>query len=350
MKLRFISALLALCLCTFTATSLLSCTDKEEENTGSTGTEEITDVPPMEVADADDLSYMIFENGKECMVIGLTATEGAKAIRIPEKFNGAEVIAISSNAFSSMDMLESVFIPDSVKYIGENAFDGCIKLSNITIPKDLRYLGSSAFEGCDELKLKEYGNALYLGSEDSPYTVLMSAVDQKIESCMLHPDTKVIYELAFADCTEMESIIIPDGINYIGIDAFYDCLDLQLTRHDSIDYIGNEDNPYLVCVKATAKRNTEDYTLHEDTKIIISGAFLDCKELRSVSLPNKLTAIAPFAFDECPKLTAVNLDRISEWKIIDTENLENSIAIENSSPDFFTMLIDTHRYCAWLRQ
>ena len=354
MKIKIISALLSLFLCVGITTALSSCTDSEDEkNTSDTSGETVaeTDEPPMELATGDHLSYVFLNDGKYCAVIGLGAANGAIRIEIPEVYEGLPVIGISSDAFASSIHLKSVELPNSLKYIGNNAFEGCTNLESINIPESLEYLGSQAFDGCEKLPLTEYENALYLGSESAPYTILMSAKDTAIDGvCTLHTDTKIINELAFADCTEIDEIIIPSGIRYIGLYAFENCYDLEFTRHDSIDYLGNESNPYLVCVEAIEKDNTLSYTIHENTKIIAPGAFAGCKKLEEVNIPNGLKTIGEFAFDDCPRMKTIAFDRISLWIVIDIEDFANTLYIENSDVNTKEMLLNTHKSCAWIRQ
>ena len=353
MKIKIISALLSLILCVGITTSLASCTGNEGEKDPSASGETVaeTDEPPMELATGDDLSYVFLNNGKYCAVIGLGASNGAIRIEIPEIYEGLPVVGISSEAFASSVHLKSVELPNSLKYIGNNAFEGCSNLESINIPESLEYLGSQAFDGCKKLPLTEYENALYLGSESAPYTILMSAKDTAIDGvCKVHQDTKVINEFAFADCTEVDEIIIPSGIRYIGLDAFADCYDLEFTRHESVDYLGNESNPYLVCVEAIAKSSSVSYTVHEDTKIIAPAAFVGCEKLEEVNIPNGLKTIGEYAFDECPKMKTIAFDRISLWIVIDTEDFSNTLYIENSDENIKEMLLNTHKSCVWIRQ
>lgn len=354
MKFKIIAALLSLILCVGISTSLSSCNKSEEEKKPSATSGETvaeTEEPPMELAQGDDLSYAFINGGKDCVVLGLTAENGAIRIEIPEKYQGITVVAISSEAFASSIHLKSVELPNSIKYIGNNAFDGCTSLESINIPESLEYLGSQAFDGCDKLPMTEYDNALYLGSDAAPYTVLMSAKNTDIDgTCTVHADTKIINELAFADCTEVDEIIIPSGIRYIGFDAFADCYDLKYNRYEAIDYLGNESNPYVVCVKATAKRNSVSYTIHKDTKIIATAAFVGCEQLEEVNIPNELKVIGAYAFDECPYLRTIGFDRISLWAVVDDEDFVSTVFIENSSTDAKEMLLNTNKHCAWIRQ
>ena len=66
---------------------------------------------------------------------------------IADVFEGS-VTKIGASAFSGLDELESITIPETVTEIGDNAFSGCCKLTEITIPEAVTYIGEYAFFNC----------------------------------------------------------------------------------------------------------------------------------------------------------------------------------------------------------
>ncbi len=316
---------------------------KPDDGTQEGGTEEITeeetDAPPLDVADGDDFNYAIVDDGKSCIVLGLSVASGARAIEIPSSYEGIPVTAVADSAFSSDINLTSLTLPDTLTHIGSRAFNGCINLTDVTVSKNLEYVGSDAFGSCSSIKYTEYDNALYLGSTDAPYTLLMSAKDTRIEACDIHEDTKVIYELAFADCTEVDKLLIPSTIRQIGIEAFMDCYDLEYTTYEEVRYLGNEENPYLICFEAINKRNADTYILHEDTEIIYPAAFHECEKLTDITIPSKVRLIGAFAFDGCPSLAEVSFEGVSEWTVINGEDILSFTRLNtnrDNMTEFFT--------------
>ena len=75
-----------------------------------------------------------------------------------------------------------------------------------------------------------------------------------------------IGNLAFSGCTELTSVIIPDGVESISSQAFYFCGQLA------------------------------DVSIPNSVTSIGSGAFQDCAKLTSITIPNSVTSIGEMAF------------------------------------------------------
>ncbi len=323
---------------------------EDGDSSSETETEDETEAPPIENALEDDLAFVLSSDKSYYSVTGLAVASGAWHVEIPAEHEGKPVKAIGENAFASDSLLSSVIIPDTVKRIGAGAFASCSNLSEINIPKDIEYLGSGALDGCDALEFTEYGNALYFGNSDFPYTILISALNTDIKSCNIHEDTKVIYDFAFANCTELDSVTIPSGIKQIGIDVFADCYSLEYTKTNSACYLGNSDNPYLVCIRGADKRVAATYTLEESTKVIAPAAFIGCTELKEIMLPNSVLFIGAYAFEDCDKLAKVGLDTLSAWDVLGFESSIVSTVFDGNSTEMVELLTDAYLDCTWIRK
>ena len=109
---------------------------------------------------------IVFTNiGGSYSVTGYEGTD--TEVIIPETYRGLPVTMIAENAFAGQSTVTSVTIQDGVTSIGGSAFSGCISLTSITIPNSVTSIGDHAFSDCDNLQCNEYGNALYLGSDEN---------------------------------------------------------------------------------------------------------------------------------------------------------------------------------------
>ncbi len=346
--------MLSLCL------ALLSCSsDKEEEENGSEG-----------------LEYELSSDGKSYIVKGIGSCQD-KDLVIPGMYNSLPVTAIGENAFSDNMTITSVKLPSGLKSIGHGAFYCCYNLAGkIVLPNNEITVGDFAFEGCSGLIYNSYDNGLYLGSSEKPYLVLMQAKDKYITSCEINSETRQIYTRAFSGCRELKSIKVPEGVVSIGTQAFEDCsslMELQIpnsvTRigtgafkfypqafnyniYDNVKYIGNEENPYLVLVRANDKKQTS-FTINENARFISDNAFNGCENLTNIEIPNSVVSIESYAFGFCSSLTSITIGNsvqfIGSYAFCGCQQLE-SIMIPRSvtkiEPDiFYTANFSLKIYC-----
>lgn len=124
----------------------------------------------------------------------LYSKDGKLLIRYPNLKEGKAIIPdgverIADLAFEEC-IINSVVMPETLKYIGKKAFTNCIKLQEVKFNRDLEFIGNDAFIDCQSLKKIE--------------------IPRKIRS---------INNGCFHGCP-LESIILPEGLQFIGESAF----------------------------------------------------------------------------------------------------------------------------------
>ena len=82
----------------------------------------------------------------------LTFDSDQEIVKIPEKINGKNVLAIDDSAFYGKQKLKKVIIPKYVIRIGHQSFIGCDNLEEVVVPNDLLDIGGYAFKVCPKLK------------------------------------------------------------------------------------------------------------------------------------------------------------------------------------------------------
>lgn len=186
-------------------------------------------------------SYAFYDCSKLTMVeIGDSVTSigcnafhwcsGLTSVDIPDS-----VMSIDNEVFKNCTSLISVEIGDSVTTIGSNVFRGCTNLISVEIPDSVTSIGMGVFYGCSSLTYNIYDNGKYLGNQTNPYVILAKAVSTDITSCQIHKNTKFISD-AFASCSSLTSVEIPDGVTAIGDFAFKGCSSLT-----TVTYCGTEE-------------------------------------------------------------------------------------------------------------
>lgn len=131
-----------------------------------------------------------------------------------------------------------------VKYnglqIGNSAFEGCEGITEITLPRRAVNIGSSAFKNCANL----------------------TKISNPVQNRLLQ-----IGDNAFENCSNLVFVTLETGLREIRRYAFNRCSVLSGVR------------------------------LGSALKLIDSGAFLDCPDFQTVTIPASVTQIGPQAFD-----------------------------------------------------
>ncbi len=143
---------------------------------------------------------------------------------------------------------------------------------------------------------------------------------------------KEIGDHAFEGCENLGDLLIPDSINKVGQGITYKCSFLKYNIYDSVKYLGNEINPYVLLYRADNK-SISSFEVNEKTKIIYSCAFEDCTNLKSIDIPDSVSSIGDNAFLNCRNLVNISIpDGISfigDYAFSDCESLIN-ISIPDS--------------------
>lgn len=81
-------------------------------------------------------------------------------IVIPETAKGLPVKAVGPSAFSGLDELVSVTLPNSIVNIGDYAFDSSTNLKKVVLGNSVKQIGHWSFRNCYELQEVEFPKSL----------------------------------------------------------------------------------------------------------------------------------------------------------------------------------------------
>ncbi len=117
---------------------------------------------------------------------------------------------------------------------------------------------------------------------------------------------------AFANCTGLKSVVIPNSITDIGIAAFSGCSALE---HIAVPFIGASqgcaDTPFGYLFSSSNSNGRLPSTLK--TVVVTGGdrignhAFSSCSYLTGITIPNGVTSIGDYAFSDCTRLVNINI-------------------------------------------
>ncbi len=143
-----------------------------------------------------------------------------------------------------------------------------------------------------------------LNTDNSSYSVL--SIGELNETTVVIPATfnnlpvTGIGNGAFANCTALASIVLPDSIEQIGHNAFMDCTSLASVNFgDGVTSIGY--SAFENCIALTT------ITLPNSVTFIRENAFKGCTSLKSITLPSSLHYIPSYAFAGCTSLSEIKL-------------------------------------------
>ena len=267
-----------------------------------------------------------------------------------------EIDEIGHGAFFESKLLQRVVAKDGLTTIGENAFWMCENLSEVSLPESVVNIGSGAFHGCKGLadsnglvivqgilfdyfgpggdvvipngvtkiddgvfrykerithitipaSLTDIGAQAFYGqrglADENGFVIINGIL---FDYCgpgghVSIPDNVTkIDEEAFRGCTSLTGISIPERVKNIGSGAFYGCK--GLADEDGFVIIGG----VLFYYAGPGGSVTVPEGVSKIDGVSWYGAFMDCRNLTSITLPNSLRHIGKSAFYNCSGLTDV---------------------------------------------
>lgn len=161
----------------------------------------------------------------------------------------------------------------TINRIEKRAFLGCDKLRSIAIPDTVKSIGNKAFEGCKQLSKITFSEQIELIEEGA-----FEDTDFFNDKRNWNADALYLNNwLVKVESGVQGSFVIQDGTVGIADAAFIDCVNLK------------------------------SVTIPNSTRYIGSRVFLGCSMLEEVVFPDKVTRFGVRVFDKCANLKRVDL-------------------------------------------
>lgn len=212
-------------------------------------------------------------------------------------------------ASKTFELIEKIYIPDSVIDIGEYALQGCPNAEFVYKDKTYSYNELSTLR--DDIN---YTDGIKIVN-----SVLQSVKEDYIGDLIIPEGVTEIAASACSGCTGLTSVTIPDSVTEIGNYAFYDCTRLtRITIPDSVTVIG--ECAFQYCTGLTS------ITIPDSVTVIGNEAFYDCTGLTSITIPDSVTEIGDRTFENCTGLTSITIPdsvtKIGLWAFSGCTNIE----------------------------
>lgn len=216
--------------------------------------------------------------------IGLSAFYNCNLLNTPVLPEGLK--KIGDYAFAFCYAVMNAELPSTVTEVGSAVYYGCINITEFTVPKQLENLGALMFMGCStlaEYKVEE-GNPTYTVKDGVLYKddmkTLYAYPSGKTDTNFTVPEgVTVIYDGAFFSAVNLQEVLFPSTLQYIGAGAFEYCSGLK------------------------------QLYLPEGVEIIYENAFADCTSLIDVHLPESLRGVGNYAFYACTALKEITVPK-----------------------------------------
>ena len=287
------------------------------------------------IQESNGFEYTV--TGDEATITGYTGS--ARSLAIPSELGGKPVTAIADKAFYGYKT-PNIYIPKTIKAIGEDAFARTVssdtfrficyegtenEWANIAVQKGNEQLDPEYFEG-DPLTARLYecnlsGDMVYQASDDAATLARYFGADSKVDipaELGGKPVTSIGGD-AFAGCSSLTEVTIPEGVTSIRGVAFAYCSSLtEVTIPKSVTSIGEW--AFEGC------SNLTKVIIPEGVTSIGESAFQSCGRLTEVTIPKSVTSIESFAFYDCGALATVYYGGTQE----DWDALKKNIGEDNT--------------------
>lgn len=218
--------------------------------------------------------------------------------------DGLEVI--KDYAINCGDILDTLVIPDSVKYIGSEAISG-EALKNITMPQNLEYMGERIFFGSAYDKdannrvdgIQYHGRYLIAGIRIGYATIENPDPSAPTENRQIH-EWEAVGDIAIREGTTLmgvnafgmsniTSVTFPSTLKSIAKLGFYWCKNLNnVVIPGTVKEIGD--------TAFSWNESLSNLTIEEGVEHIGQAAFFRCNNLNEVTIPKSVTQIDMHAF------------------------------------------------------
>ena len=221
-----------------------------------------------------DYTATLYVNG-----LGLDNYRGGdKDVQIPNFIGIFPVISIEGGCFEDNETIETVVIPNNVKYIEAFAFEECVNLKSVEASR-IKFIGEYAFSD-----------------------------DIKLERVELGENVQTIETLAFAGCHALTYIPSGSSLKEIGGGAFSECGIEELGDLSGVNveeayifedtpWMDKQDTDYVIINNVLHKyKGDKSVSVIPDGVEVLAGAYeAESEKPLTIYLPNSVKKITSFA-------------------------------------------------------
>ena len=227
--------------------------------------------------------------------------EQLAAVHLPE---GLEIIV--TGMFQNCYSLEAITLPESVTTIMLYAFDGS-GLKSFTFNDNIEIVGNYAFQNSAleevTINIEAFISAISTSNGAITYAsyIFQNCTNLATVNFGAESGFNYIGQYMFAGCTALKSITIPDTVTTIQKGAFSGSGLVSIVIPESIVDPGVTSSGIYASAFANCT-SLESAVLPSSTKLIEDSLFAGCTALKSITVPRTISVISTGAFAGCTAL------------------------------------------------
>ncbi len=208
---------------------------------------------------------------------------------------------IGASAFSGCEKLSEIMIPTTVTAIGDNCFRGCSGLTHVILPSGATTFGRNVFGDCSRLmSAGPIGGGYNLEFGWSEYIPAYAFYGFDVMSSIVFPEgITSIGKSAFAYCTSLTQLTIPEGVSEICSDAFWNSGLSNIRIPQTVNKMGTDVFHGCTGLRTAGPVGSRCSIEFAWTRELPSNALQGCNTLKTITLPDTITSIGYDAISDC---------------------------------------------------
>lgn len=229
---------------------------------------------------------------------------------------------LNQEQIEARKMLKKVTVSEGIRYIWLSAFRGCENLEELILPEGIIQVFSQKEDNAYQFLRKVCSAEQLQHLYSCPGTFANTSFDN--ETLIIPNGVDVVGQDAFYGIRGLIHVVFPATVKHIGKNAFQKCCDLaQIDFPATLCSIG--DYGFDVCQNLTAIRipaniqtfgtmtfgcckKLSDVVLQDGLTTIGDSIFFDCTALKTITIPASVRTIGKGAFSYCTKLSKIILN------------------------------------------
>ncbi len=279
------------------------------------------------------------------------ATYGNPCLALTSVVIPKSVTTIGNFAFANCTGLQSVTFEEGsgLTTLGSNVFMNTA-LTEITLPKSLKTINTKAFLDCKSLTSVNFEEGSLLTTLGAQFLA-----GTNVQSFTLPSSVQKIADGSFVNATSLSEIKLNDGLTTIGGYAFYNCQSLtSIDIPDTVKTFGTY--CFSGCI------NLKSVNFGENSALTTFGTYMfsnytgstapykdvnaACTSLKSLAVPDGVTALGNYMFKNCTALTEVTFGENSALTFLGTYTFQASGLKKIEVPSGVTMIGTAKTTCS----